>query len=163
MDTGRKSFQRDDYNARMQALADELGKGDAVYDEQLMKEIFKLDRNALNSWLTPERANSLRGSGHITVKQEGEIASAFASAYNHGDLPSATLHVGINPNVGAPEASMTLRMSTAWSSATPAIVETRPRTHRKCGSSSTSSARPILPIRHNFARSTPSTSSTSMC
>ena len=102
MDTGRKSFQRDDYNARMVALTDELGKGDAVYDEQLMKEIFKLDPNALNSWLTPERANSLRSSGHITLKQEGEIASAFTSAYNHGDFPSATRYLGTNPNVGGP-------------------------------------------------------------
>jgi hypothetical protein len=88
MATGVRPIIVDDYEARMKELAHQLSLGDPTYREQLMADIFKLDPNALNSWLTPERANNLQAQGQITLDQEGQIAESFAAAYNSGAMPS---------------------------------------------------------------------------
>jgi hypothetical protein len=96
LDTGKQLFT-DDYEARMVDFAQQLDKGDPTYREQLMAAIFKDDPNALNSWFTPTRANSLVSSGRITMDQEGEMADAFTAAYNKGAVPQNTISAGQIP------------------------------------------------------------------
>lgn len=90
LDTGNRFLLVDDYEARMKELGHQLSLGDPTYREQLMAEIFKRDPNAMGSWLTPERANTLASQGQITMDEEGQIASAFAAAYNQGALPTSS-------------------------------------------------------------------------
>jgi hypothetical protein len=97
LDTGKRPIIVDDYEARMKELAHQLSLGDPTYREQLMAEILKRDPNALNSWLTPERANNLRSQGQITLDQEGQIADAFAAAYNAGAMPSYSRGITSGP------------------------------------------------------------------
>jgi hypothetical protein len=97
MDTGVRPIIADNYEARMKGLAHQLSLGDPTYREQLMAEIFKLDPNALNSWLTPERANNLRAQGQITLDQEGQIAESFAAAYNSGAMQSYSHGFSMGP------------------------------------------------------------------
>lgn len=101
LDTGSR-WGRDDYDARTVALADELGKGDPLYREQVMAEIFKQDPNAANSWLTPERVNTMQRDGRISLEQKGVIAEGFASAYNNGHIPQNQIGVGPTPGTGEP-------------------------------------------------------------
>lgn len=91
----------DDYDKRLDAFADEMGKGDALYREQLMAEIFKQDRNALGSWLQPARANQLESSGRISSDQKAQLAEGIAAAYNNGDIPQAQIGAGPTPKTGA--------------------------------------------------------------
>ena len=100
LDTGKKTFATDDYDARMMELAKELSKGDATFQREVMTEIMKRDPNALHSWLTPERANNMRASGRITLDEEGAVASGFAAAYNHGDFGTFDQTVGVNTQKG---------------------------------------------------------------
>lgn len=90
----------DDYDARLDAFADELGRGDNVYREQLMAEIFKQDPNALGSWLQPDRANKLQSEGRISLDQKGTLAESLAGAYNNGDIPQFEIGVGPIPGDG---------------------------------------------------------------
>jgi hypothetical protein len=90
----------DDYDARLDALADELGRGDNIYREQLMAEIFKQDPNALGSWLQPDRANRLQSEGRISLDQKGALAEGLAAAYNNGDIPQFEIGVGPIPGDG---------------------------------------------------------------
>lgn len=91
---------KDDYDARLDAFADELGRGDNVYREQLMAEIFKQDPNALGSWLQPDRANKLQSEGRISLDQKGVLAEGLAAAYNNGDIPQSEIGVGPIPGDG---------------------------------------------------------------
>jgi hypothetical protein len=91
---------RDDYDARMGALADALNQGDPTYRGQLMDQILKQDPNALNSWLQPSRAEDLTRSGKLTLEQEGRIAEGFASAYNNGSIPQHSMYAGPTPGTG---------------------------------------------------------------
>lgn len=97
MATGVRPIIVDDYEARMKELAHQLSLGDPTYREQVMAEIFKLDPNALNSWLTPERADNLQSQGQITLDQEGQIADSFAAAYNAGAMPSHSHGFAMGP------------------------------------------------------------------
>lgn len=99
LDTGSR-WGTDDYDARMVELAKELGRGDASYREQLMAEIFKQDRGAMSSWLTPERANSMRHDGRISQDDKAMIAESLAAAYNGGHIPQAEIGVGPEPGTG---------------------------------------------------------------
>jgi len=90
----------DDYDKRLDAFADELGKGDALYREQLTAEIFKQDPNALGSWLQPDRANKLQNEGRISHDQKGVLAESLAAAYNNGDIPQFEIGVGPIPKDG---------------------------------------------------------------
>lgn len=99
LDTGSR-WGTDDYDARMMELAKELGRGDASYREQLMAEIFKQDRGAMSSWLTPERANSMRHDGRISQDDKAMIAESLAAAYNGGHIPQAEIGVGPEPGTG---------------------------------------------------------------
>jgi hypothetical protein len=97
LDTGRRAFLVDNYEARMEAFGAELQKGDAPYQQRLMKEILERDPRALGSWLTPERANILHAQGHITTEQRAAMAEGLASAFNHGVLKVNTLDAGQRP------------------------------------------------------------------
>jgi len=97
MNTGVRPIIADNYEARMKELAHQLSLGDPTYRQQAMAEIFKLDPNALNSWLTPERANTLRAQGQITLDQEGQIAESFAAAYNSGAMQSSSHGFSMGP------------------------------------------------------------------
>jgi hypothetical protein len=96
MDTGVE-WGTDDYDARLDALARELGRGDATYQAKLMGEIFKKDPGAMQSWLTPERANH---SGRISIDERKTLAEGMAAAYNHGQIPHHKLTVGVEPGKG---------------------------------------------------------------
>jgi hypothetical protein len=96
LDTGSR-WGTDDYDARVVALADELAKGDPLYREQLMREIFKQDPNALNSWLQAERANRMQDDGRISISEKGSIAEGLAAAYNNGDIPKSDQYAGPVP------------------------------------------------------------------
>ena len=91
---------RDDYDARMGALADALNQGDPTYRGQLMDQILKQDPNALNSWLQPSRAEDLTRAGKLTLEQEGRIAEGFAAAYNNGSIPQHETYAGPTPGTG---------------------------------------------------------------
>lgn len=91
----------DDYDARLDAFVDELGKGDATYRDQLMAEIFKQDPNALGSWLQPARANHLQSDGRISSDQKALLAEGIAAAYNNGNIPQAEIGAGATPGTGA--------------------------------------------------------------
>lgn len=88
---------RDDYDARLDALADGLQNGDPLYREQLMAELFRQDPNALGSWLQPDRANRLQDAGRITLEQKGLLAEGLAAAWNNGDIPHGEIGVGQVP------------------------------------------------------------------
>jgi hypothetical protein len=77
LDTGRRPFIADNYEARMEAFAQALQKGDASYRSQLMNEILNRDPNALNSWMRSDRADTLQKQGHITADQRTLIAQAM--------------------------------------------------------------------------------------
>jgi hypothetical protein len=100
LETGDRSFRKDDYDARLVELGKQLNQGDSLYREQLMSEIFKQDPGALRSWLTPERANNLQHSGRISMVEKGNIAESLAAAYNHGDIPSYQRGAGPTPGSG---------------------------------------------------------------
>jgi len=100
MDTGDRRFMVDNYEARMIALAHELGKGDPLYREQLMEEIFRLDHGALQSWLTPGRVNLLTQQGHISKVEQSQIAESLAAAYNNNDIPMRHAVPNINSGSG---------------------------------------------------------------
>jgi hypothetical protein len=97
LDTGRRALLVDNYEARMEAFAAELQKGDAPYRQRLMQEILERDPRALGSWLTPERANTLHAQGHVTSEQRAAMAESLASAFNHGILKVNTLDAGQRP------------------------------------------------------------------
>jgi hypothetical protein len=99
LDTGKR-FGRDNYDARMVELGKQLEKGDPVYREQLMREIFKRDSGALRSWLTPERANNMQHSGRISMYEKGNIAEGLAAAYNNNDIPQSQQNAGQIPGSG---------------------------------------------------------------
>jgi hypothetical protein len=101
LDTGRRALLVDNYEARMEAFAAELQKGDAPYRLRLMQEILKRDPRALGSWLTPERANTLHAQGHVTTEQRAAMAESLASAFNHGVLKANMQDAGQRP--GRPE------------------------------------------------------------
>jgi hypothetical protein len=73
LDTGKRPFLVDNYEARMEAFAQALPKGDASYRSQLMNEILNRDPNALNSWMTSDRADLLQRQGQISADQRALI------------------------------------------------------------------------------------------
>ncbi|MBV9559144.1 MAG: hypothetical protein JOY90_01580, partial [Bradyrhizobium sp.] len=77
LDTGKRPFIVDNYEARMEAFAQALQKGDASYRSQLMNEILNRDPNALNSWMTSQRADILQQQGHISADQRTLIGQAM--------------------------------------------------------------------------------------
>jgi hypothetical protein len=85
---GSKSWQTDDYPARLDAYAGSLGKGDAAYQKQLLGEVLKQDAGAFQSWLEPEEINRAASSGKISNTERMQIAQTFAGAYNDKLIPS---------------------------------------------------------------------------
>jgi hypothetical protein len=100
LDVGSR-FGTDDYEARTVAFAQEMEKGDPAYRQNLMAEILKKDKGALDSWFTPERANAMERTGRITNDQKAAMADGLAYAYNHHLIPEAEIGVGPVPGTGA--------------------------------------------------------------
>jgi hypothetical protein len=96
LETG-KQWGRDDYAARTKAFAQTVEKADPNYRQDLMGEILKQDPNALNSWLTPERANNMEDKGEISSPQKAKMAESVAAAYNNGQVPQGTINAGQRP------------------------------------------------------------------
>ncbi len=86
LDVGDPRWRRDDYEARMDAFAQEIEKLDPSARAALFDEILEQDSGAPHSWLTVERLNDLVAEGRITDAERGAIFDAFGEAYVNGDI-----------------------------------------------------------------------------
>ncbi|WP_440223763.1 hypothetical protein ACQQ2N_00790 [Dokdonella sp. MW10] len=105
LDVGKNFWSRDDYDARAEAFAQEMQKGDAEYQKQLVAEVLRQDPGAFSSWLNPGRINDLVDSGKISQTQRNDMAAGIAGAYNDGTLPSNPIH-DANGNVVGTESAL---------------------------------------------------------
>ncbi len=92
LEVGKRSWQTDDYEARVEAFGEAMDKLDTQGREDLLAEVIKQDGNALNSWLTPERINALTDSGRLAATERNAIVESVASAFNNDRLPSHELY-----------------------------------------------------------------------
>jgi hypothetical protein len=84
LDTGKRRMRVDDYEARMDRFAEEMGKLDVDSRARLLARILEKDEGALSSWLTLDRLSDRVRSGNVSVANNVKIAEGFAYAYNTG-------------------------------------------------------------------------------
>ena len=93
VDTGRGFFKNDE-EARITALVDELAAGTLDDRKDLMAQVIKQDPNLFSSWLTPQRVNDMQRSGSINAQQKSVLAETVAQAYNDGQIPQGQINTG---------------------------------------------------------------------
>ncbi len=76
-------FWTDDYDARADVFASEMGKLDVESRAKLWDAVAAQDPGAFNSWLSPDRISGLVDSGKISSMEQGQMAEGFAAAYNN--------------------------------------------------------------------------------
>ncbi|MFC4726999.1 hypothetical protein [Coralloluteibacterium thermophilus] len=84
--TGERRFLRDDYDARMEAFAEELAGLSPEDGARLVAELTTQDPGALNSWLKLDTLDRLHGEGRVDQAGYQAVADAFASGYARGDI-----------------------------------------------------------------------------
>jgi hypothetical protein len=93
VDTGR-GFLKNDEDARLAALANELATGSNDDRKDLMAQVIQQDPNLFSSWLTPQRVNDMQRSGEISSQQKSVLAETVAQAYNDGEIPEGSINTG---------------------------------------------------------------------
>jgi hypothetical protein len=86
MNAGERSIIKDDYEKRMDVLAEELSKGDAAYRQELIARVLDKDDGVFGSWLTAGRIESLAGSGRISAEEAQTIRDALGAGLESGRI-----------------------------------------------------------------------------
>jgi hypothetical protein len=86
MDAGDHDLWADDDSKRMDVFAEELGKGDADYGEELIALVLEKDDGAFDSWISAGRIESLADSGRISAEEAQMIRESLANGLDSGRM-----------------------------------------------------------------------------
>ncbi len=88
LDEGSRALWWDDYDQRLDYLAQELSGEDVQFQAEVLAEILRQDDGAFESWLQTNRLNELVSDGRVTSQERDQLANAFAHGIGQGTIPA---------------------------------------------------------------------------